>query len=275
METRELQAISRALRLDAVRMVYEGKDGHPGPALSIADIVTTLYFDTMRLDPKNPEWPERDRLILSKGHACPVMYAALSRLGYYGEPVGDYRLRALGSRFQGHPVMQKTPGVDFTSGSLGNGIAVGAGMALASKRGSHSYNVYVIAGDGELQEGVIWEGVNVAAAHKLGNLIVLVDKNNWQSGDSVDKIIGKNNVVDRFAAFNWHTQEISGHDIDEIKTALANAKKEADQPSAIVCNTIKGKGLPFMENDNAWHKGVPSDQQYRTAIEILGGELDV
>ena len=219
-------------------MVYKGKDGHPGPALSIADIVTTLYFDEMRVDPKNPEWEDRDRFILSKGHACPIWYAALSEKGFFGEKVEDFKLRALGSKFQGHPTMQKTKGVDMTSGSLGNGIAIGAGMALGGKHMKKDFNVFVIVGDGELQEGICWEGINTAAAHKLDNLIVFADR----------------------------------HDIDAIKTAIANAKAAKGKPSVIVCDCVKGKGLSFMENDNAWHKGVPTDEQYEIAKkELLGG----
>lgn len=271
METTTLQQVADQLRLEAVRMVYEGKDGHPGPALSIADIIATLYFDEMRIDPRNPDRADRDRLILSKGHACPILYAALSQKGYFGEPVRDFGLRALGSRFQGHPVMGKTVGVDFTSGSLGNGIAIGAGMAIAGKHLKKDYNVFVIVGDGEAQEGIIWEGVNAAAARKLDNLIVFVDRNNWQSGGAVDATIGANNMKERFEAFCWHTQEIDGHSIDGIKAAIRAAKDAKGRPSAIICNTVKGKGLDFMEDDNSWHKGVPNDEQYAIAVKTLGG----
>ena len=271
MNREELKATADRLRLVAVDMVYRGKDGHPGPALSIADIVATLFFDKMHIDPKNPGWEDRDRFILSKGHACPIYYAALSERGYFGEKVDDFRLRELGSKFQGHPVMNKTPGVDMTSGSLGNGIAIGAGMAIAGKYRKKDYDVFVIAGDGELQEGICWEGINLAAAKKLDHMIVFVDKNGWQSGGSVEETIGSNNIAERFAAFQWHTQEIDGHDIDAIRKAIDNARAEKGRPSVIVCNCIKGKGLPFMENNNAWHKGVPSDEQYKEAVRILGG----
>jgi transketolase len=271
MNTAELKQMANHLRFVAVDMVYKGKDGHPGPALSIADIVATLYFDEMRLDPKNPKWEDRDRFVLSKGHACPIYYAALSEKGYFGDKVEDFKLRALGSMFQGHPVMNKTAGVDMTSGSLGNGIAIGAGMAMAGKYQKKDFNVFVITGDGELQEGICWEGINAAAAHKLDNLIVFVDRNGWQSGGSVMDTIGSNNIKDRFAAFQWHTQEIDGHDIDAIKAAIANAKAAKGQPSVIVCDCVKGKGVPYMENNNAWHKGVPTDEQYAEAVKILGG----
>ncbi|MBE7726919.1 MAG: transketolase [Enterocloster citroniae] len=271
MNIAELKKMADRLRFLTIDMVYRGNDGHPGPALSIADIVSVLYFDEMRLDPSNPGWEDRDRFILSKGHACPVYYAALSEKGYFGEKVEDFKLRALGTVFQGHPVMNKTPGVDMTSGSLGNGIAIGTGMAMAGKYRKKDYNVFVVTGDGELQEGVCWEGINNAASHRLDNLIVFVDKNGWQSGGSVEDTMGANNIAERFAAFKWHTQEIDGHDIKAIREAISNAKAAKGRPSVIVCRCVKGKGVPYMENNNAWHKGVPTKQQYEEAVEILGG----
>ncbi|MDD3172490.1 MAG: transketolase [Herbinix sp.] len=271
MGNEELKEIAGHLRFEAVRMIYQGKDGHPGPALGIADIVTTLYFDEMNIDPENPKWEDRDRFILSKGHACPIYYAALSERGYFGKKVKEYKLRALGSKFQGHPVMNKTEGVDMTSGSLGNGLSIACGMAIAGKYNKKDYNVFVIVGDGEIQEGIIWEGANTAASKKLDNLILFVDKNNWQSGGAVSDTIGSNNVKEKFEAFNWHVQEIDGHNIDEIKKAIALAKSKKGMPSAIICNTIKGKGLDFMENNNLWHKGVPTDDQYAIAVKVLGG----
>lgn len=273
MSGEELRKMADYLRLTAVDMVYKGKDGHPGPALSIADIVAVLYFDEMRLDPQNPDWEDRDRFILSKGHACPIYYAALSERGYFGEKVQDFKLRALGSKFQGHPVMNKTKGVDMTSGSLGNGISIGSGMAIAGKYRKKDYNVFVITGDGELQEGVCWEGINSAAAHHLDNLIVFVDKNGWQSGGSIEATIGSNNVKERFEAFGWHGQEINGHDISQIQKAIKTAKEEKGRPSVIVCDCIKGKGVPYMENNNAWHKGVPTKDEYEEAVKALGGEI--
>lgn len=273
MHVEKLKKIADRLRLEAVRMVYEGGDGHPGPALSIAEIVTALYFEIMNIRPQEPAWADRDRLILSKGHACPIVYAALSEKGYFGERMQDFRLRALGSRFQGHPVMGKTPGIDMTSGSLGNGIALGAGMAIAAKSQKKSNMVYVIVGDGELQEGIIWEGANLAAAHKLDNLVVFADRNNLQSGGTVEDIIGSNNIAQRFEAFGWHVQEIDGHNFDAIIESVNIAKERQGKPHAIVCDCVKGKGLPFMENDNAWHKGVPSKAQYEMAVGILGGAI--
>lgn len=271
MTNSQLHEMAQKLRLEAVRMIYEGKDGHPGPALSIADIIATLYFDAMRIDPKNPAWPDRDRLVLSKGHSCPILYAALNERGYFSPRVEHFHLRALHSAFQGHPSLHSTPGLDMTSGSLGNGIAVGAGMALAARAQGQDYTSYVICGDGELQEGVCWEGINLAAGRGLDNLIVFVDRNGWQSYKTVEFTIGQNNIADRFHAFGWHVQEIDGHDIASIRAAITAAKNHKGMPSCIVCDCVKGKGLSFMENNNAWHKGVPTDEQFALAKKELGG----
>lgn len=271
MEIDELRSIAKRLRYEAVRMVYEGKDGHPGPALSIADIVTALFFDIMQIDPSRPDWADRDRFVLSKGHACPILYAALNERGYFTPKVEHFRLRQLGSPFQGHPSMHSLPGIDMTSGSLGNGIAIAAGMAKAAKITGKSYTTYVICGDGELQEGVCWEGVNIAAGAKLDNLIVFVDKNGWQSYKSVEYTIGENNPETRFAAFGWDVQQIDGHDMNAIRAAVQTAKQTPGKPHCIVCNCVKGKGLSYMENNNSWHKGVPTDEQFVIAQHELGG----
>lgn len=271
METKELQKIADHLRFEAVRMVWEGKDGHPGPALSIADIVAALYFDELRVDPSKPDWEDRDRFILSKGHACPILYAALNEKGYFSEKVEHFNLRALKSMFQGHPVSHKTPGVDSTSGSLGNGISIGAGMAIAGKFHNKDYRVYVVVGDGELQEGVCWEGINVAAKYRLDNMVVFVDRNGWQSGGTVEEVIGANNLTERIGSFGWHTIEIDGHDFDQIKAALDEARCVKGKPTAVISSCIKGKGLDYMENDNAWHKGVPTDEQFEQARKQLEG----
>ena len=269
MQSSEIKKMANRLRLEAVRMVYEGGDGHPGPALSIADIVADLFFHEMNLDPGNPAWEDRDRFILSKGHACPVYYAALNERGYFDPKVEHFHLRELGSIFQGHPSMRSTPGVDMTSGSLGNGIAIGAGMALAGRIQEKTYYVYVICGDGELQEGVCWEGAGIAAAHHLDHLIVFVDRNGWQSYKSVTETAGINRPADKFVAAGWDVQEISGHDIEGIQTAVQRAKNTPDRPHCIVCDCIKGKGVSFMENNNAWHKGVPTAEQFEIAKKEL------
>ena len=253
-------------------MVYLAKDGHPGPALSITDIVATLYESVLRIDPGNPRWDGRDRLILSKGHSCTAVYSALARKGYFSPSILP-ELRALGSILQGHPVMDKTPGIDMTSGSLGNGMSIGVGMALASAYTKKGFDVFVIMGDGELQEGIVWEGALSAAKYRLGRLIVFVDRNGWQSGSTCDEVGGPFPIRPRFEAFGWHCQEIDGHDIRAVASAVEAARKEAGRPSAIIADTVKGKGVPFMENDNSWHKRVPTKEQYEEAMRILGERL--
>ena len=268
----QLQAIANQLRLDVVRMVHDAKDGHPGPALSAMDIITTLYFREMNIDPANPQWADRDRFILSKGHACPALYAALARKGYFS--VDEFKgLRGMGCLLQGHPCMKKTPGVDMTSGSLGNGLSIGVGMAIAGKYRKKSYNTYVILGDGEIQEGIIWEAAMCAKRYQLNNLIVFVDHNGWQSGGQVEEISGLLPILPKWEAFGWHCQAIDGHDFAQIITAIENARKTPG-PSVIIAKTVKGKGLPYMENDNSWHKRVPTDEELSVAVGILGGKAD-
>jgi len=266
----ELEKISRDLRFDVIDMVYEAKDGHPGPALSIADIITALLFSEMNVDPTNPEKPDRDRLILSKGHSCPILYAAHARLGYYSRELLP-SLRAFGSILQGHPSIS-TPGIDMTTGSLGNGVAVGTGIEIARQRSEGNWYTYVITGDGELNEGVIWEGVLAAVQNSCENLIVFVDLNNFQSGASTDEVSGINPIADKWRAFRWHVQEIDGHDFKQIFEAIDAAKKEKGRPSVIIAKTTKGKGVSYMENNNAWHKGVPSKEQWEIAQKELVGD---
>jgi transketolase len=262
--------MANLLRLDVVRSVHCSGDGHPGPSMSIAEIITYLYFSRLRLDPLRPDWPERDRLILSKGHACPMLYAALARRGYF--PVKDLcGLRSFSSHLQGHPDMIKTPGIDMTSGSLGNGIAIAAGMAIGARLQGLDSRFYVITGDGELSEGVIWEGVIIAAHHQLGNLTVLIDANQMQSGGTVREVSGLDNLAAKFAAFGWHSQTIDGHDLQAIDAAVQTAAQETDRPSVIECRTIKGKGIPYMEGDNSWHKRVPTAVEVDAAIASIGG----
>ena len=268
----QLQAIASQLRLDVVRMVHDAKDGHPGPALSAIDMITTLYFREMNIDPANPQWADRDRFILSKGHACPALYAALARKGYFS--VDEFKgLRGMGCLLQGHPCMKKTPGVDMTSGSLGNGLSIGVGMAIAGKYRKKSYNTYVILGDGEIQEGIIWEAAMCAKRYQLNNLIVFVDHNGWQSGGQVEEISGLLPILPKWEAFGWHCQAIDGHDFAQIITAIENARKTPG-PSVIIAKTVKGNGLPYMENDNSWHKRVPTDEELSVAVGILGGKAD-
>jgi transketolase len=270
-DTAYLADMARLLRSDVVTMVHLAGDGHPGPALSIADIVAALYFgNAMRIDPDNPLWPQRDRLILSKGHACPVVYAALARRGFFSVDVLP-SLRSLGSMLQGHPDMHKTPGIDMTSGSLGNGISLGLGMAVAGRYNHDDYQVYVITGDGELQEGIVWEAAMAAVHYRAGRLVVFVDHNGLQSGGEVGKIAGLLPILPKWEAFGWHCQEIDGHDLEAILGAIQEAREETERPSLILARTVKGKGVPFMEHDNSWHKRVPTKEECDAAVKALGG----
>ncbi|MCD8352575.1 MAG: transketolase [Planctomycetaceae bacterium] len=265
----ELTQTANRLRLDVVETVHACGDGHPGPCMSIADIMAILYFEVMRVRPSEPDWPDRDRLILSKGHAAPVLYATLARKGYF--PVEDLKgLRTLDSHLQGHPDMNKTPGIDSVSGSLGNGVAIGLGMALGLRHQRRDSNVYVIIGDGEQQEGVIWEAAMAAAKHNAGNLIVLADCNNHQSGGKVTELSSLYPAWQKWDAFHWHTQTVDGHDLDALRTALAAARAETERPSYIECVTVKGKNIPYMENNNAWHKRTPTSEEVELARQALG-----
>ena len=267
----ELLSIANRLRLDVVEAVHAVGDGHPGPCMSIADILSVLFFDEMRLDPKNPRWAERDRFILSKGHACPILYAALARKGFFPlEEMG--KLRTIEGILQGHPDMNKTPGIDSVSGSLGNGIAIGLGMALGCRMQKMDNHVYVIVGDGEMQEGIIWEAAMAAAKLNAGNLIVFGDCNNNQSGGHVTDLSSLYPVRPKWEAFQWHVQTIDGHDIDQIKAAIEAAKAVTDKPSFIECITVKGKNISYMENNNAWHKRTPTSEEVEIARKELGVE---
>lgn len=266
----ELRQIVDRLRLDVVESIHAAGDGHPGPALSIAEILSVLYFDVMNLRPEEPRWPGRDRMILSKGHACPALYAALARRGFF--PVSELeKLRTLEGMLQGHPDMMKTPGIDSVSGSLGNGVAIGLGMALGCRMQGIKNHVYVIVGDGEMQEGVIWEAAMAAAKHRAGNLIVFGDLNNHQSGGHVTELSSLYPVEEKWKAFHWHTQMIDGHDVGAIREAVERAKAEAFAPSFIGCKTVKGKGVSYMEGNNAWHKRTPTAEEVETARKELSG----
>lgn len=265
-----LEERARQIRRDVVEMVYRTGDGHPSPSMSAADMIAALYFDVMRLDPANPSWEGRDRFVLSKGHACPAMYAALCGRGYF--PREElFTLRFLHTRLQGHPYAPKTPGLDATTGSLGNGVSVGLGMALAARIKKLDYRVYVITGDGELGEGLIWEAAMCAGHQKASNLTVFVDNNNYQSGGTVGEISGVYPIAEKWRDFGWHVQEIDGHDMGQILQAVENAQREKERPSAIIAKTVKGKGVSFMIGDNSWHKRVYTDKEYEIAMRELGG----
>lgn len=271
-----LEEKARQIRLDIVRMAYacgQERRGHPGPALSIADMVTALFFDIMRIDPKNPKWPDRDRFVLSKGHACPVLYAALANRGYFDKEELK-AFRHVNAMLQGHPDMKGTPGVDMTAGSLGHGLAAGLGIALSADIDKKDYRVFVIIGDGECQEGLIWEAAMAAPRFLLGNLIALVDWNEWQSCGKVCETMPLFPFVEKWRSFGWNTIEIDGHDMHQIVCALEIATQRKQQPSVIIANTVKGKGVSYMENDNSWHQKAPTKEQFEIALRELGGEAN-
>ena len=263
-----LREKSKEVRLKIIDMIYKAHSGHPGGALSAADIMTALYFDVLKIDPKNPHWPERDCFILSKGHACPVWYACLSLRGYFPKKELD-TLRKFESILQGHPDMKKTPGVDMTTGSLGQGLSLGVGMALEGKLVKKNYHVYVILGDGEINEGQVWEAAASASKYKLDNLIAIVDKNKLQMDGYTDNIMPMDSIRKKFEAFNWYVMEINGHDMKEILLNLDKAKQIKYKPVCIVANTIKGKGVSYMENIRKWHGKAPNQQEYKIAIKEI------
>jgi transketolase len=271
MKTEELIETSRQLRIKIIEMLYRiGMEykGHPGPALSMADIITCLYFDVLNIDPADPKWKERDRFVLSKGHACPALYAALCLRGFFKEE-HLYTLRHIDSMLQGHPDMRKTPGIDMTAGSLGHGLGAGLGIALAGRLDKMKYKVYVMLGDGELQEGLIWESAMSAGHFKMDTLVAIIDRNKWQSCDLVECTIDVEPLKEKFKAFNWDIMEIDGHDVAAIVQALKKPLNK--KPLAIIANTIKGKGVSFMEGNNSWHQRGITNEEYNIAIKDLKG----
>jgi transketolase len=264
----ELKEIARTIRRDIIEMVTTAKSGHPGGSLSAADIVTALYFRVMHVDPKRPDWPDRDRFILSKGHACPVWYAALAERGYF-DKAHLRTLRRLNSILQGHADMKKTPGVDMTVGSLGQGLSAGLGMALSGKLRRKDYHVWVIIGDGEIQEGSIWEAAMASAKWELDNLTAILDRNYLQNDGFVDNIMPIEPVADKWRSFNWHVVEIDGHDMEQIVPALEAARAGKGKPTLIIAHTVKGRGVSFMENVVVWHGKAPSEEQARLALKEI------
>jgi len=267
----ELKVMAQIIRRDIITMIHTAQAGHPGGSLSAADIVTALYFRIMRLDPANPQWPDRDRFILSKGHACPVWYAALAERGFF-DKAHLATLRKLDSILQGHADMKKTPGIDMTVGSLGQGICAGLGMALAGKLHGKDYHVYVMIGDGESQEGSVWEAAMAAPRWKLDNLTVIVDNNGIQNDTFTDDIMPVEPLADKWRAFRWNVIEIDGHKMEEIVPALESVKTIKGVPTVIIAKTVKGRGVSFMENVPAWHGAAPNDAQAQIALaEIAEG----
>ena len=265
----ELQKMANEVRKGIIKGVHAAKAGHPGGSLSAADIFTYLYFEEMNIDPKNPKWEGRDRFVLSKGHTAPGLYAALANRGFF--PVEDLlTLRKLGSYLQGHPCMQHVPGVDMSSGSLGQGISVACGMALGAKMSDADYRVYTLLGDGEIQEGQVWEAAMFAGHRNLDNLVVMVDNNGLQIDGSIDEVCSPYPIGDKFKAFNFHViDNVDAHDFDGLKAAFDEAKNVKGMPVAIVLKSVKGKGVSFMENKAGWHGKAPNDDEYAVAMADL------
>ena len=268
MNEQMLKEQAKQIRRDIVTMVGAAKSGHPGGSLSAAEILTYLYFEEMNVKPEDPKWADRDRFVLSKGHAAPVLYATLAHKGFF--PVEELStLRKLGSHLQGHPDMKKVPGVDMSTGSLGTGISTAVGMALACKLDKKDNYIYTVLGDGEIQEGQVWEAAMSAAHYKLDNLIAFVDNNGLQIDGDIDLVLSPNPIDAKFAAFGWHVQVIDGHDFQQIADAVAAAKAETGKPSVIVAKTVKGKGVSYMENQAGWHGSAPNAEQVAQAMEEL------
>ncbi|TET79206.1 transketolase [candidate division TA06 bacterium] len=274
MNLQELKEKARRVRIDVIKMLTRAGSGHPGGSLSSADILVALFFYKMRHDPENPEWPERDRFILSKGHCCPALYAVLSMAGYF-ERKHLWTLRKLGSILQGHPSSTMTPGVTISSGSLGQGLSVSNGIALAGKLDKKDYRVYCMLGDGESQEGQVWEASMTSFHRRLDNLCAIIDHNDLQIDDRVSRIKDPISYAEKWSSFGWNTIEIDGHDMGQIVRALDEAEKVKRVPTMIVANTIKGKGVSFMEDDVTWHGRAPNELEAKKALEELGGDLDV
>ncbi|MBO4907888.1 MAG: transketolase [Lachnospiraceae bacterium] len=267
MDNLQLKKYANEVRKGIVTSTHSAKAGHPGGSLSAADVFTFLYFEEMNIDPKNPEKEDRDRFVLSKGHTAPGLYAALANRGYF--PVEDLKtLRKLGSYLQGHPNMH-IPGVDMASGSLGQGISAAVGMALGAKLDNKDFRVYTLLGDGEIQEGQVWEAAMFAGFRKLDNLVVIVDNNGLQIDGPVDKVCSPYPIADKFKAFNFNVVEIDGHDFDQIRNAFNNAKETKGMPTCIILHSVKGKGVSFMENNADWHGKAPNDEEYATAMADL------
>jgi len=270
---KELKNAATRMRMNVVDMIYKAQSGPPGGSLSAADFVTACYFKYMNLDPQNPRWPDRDRMVLSKGHVCPIQYACLAAVGFF--PVSELdTLRKEGSKLQGHPSMTKCPGIDISTGSLGQGLACAAGMAMAAKMDRKDYKVFCVVGDGEAQEGEIWEAANTASKYRLDNLITFVDFNNLQLDGTCDEIMPNGDLGEKFRAFGWETIEIDGHSMEEIVAALDKCYASKNgKPKCIYGHTVKGKGVSYMENQCGWHGVAPNKEQYEQAMAELKAQL--
>ncbi len=263
-----LAQTARNIRRDIIEQVHSAKSGHPGGSLSIADIITYLYFKEMNIDPADPKKADRDRFVLSKGHTCPALYAALAERGYFStKELSGFR--SLDSFLQGHPDMKHTPGVDMSSGSLGQGISAACGMALSAKLDKKDWRVYSVLGDGEIEEGQVWEAFMFASHYKLSNLCVIIDRNGLQIDGKCKDVMSTEPLEDKMKAFGFNTVVINAHDFDEIESAFAKARAEKNKPTAIIANSVKGKGVSFMENQVSWHGTAPNDEQYEQAVSEL------
>jgi transketolase len=268
MSVESLEAMAAAIRCDIIEMIATAQAGHPGGSLSATDVVTALYFRIMRIDPSRPDWPDRDRFILSKGHACPVWYACLAERGYFDKAHLD-TLRRLNSILQGHPDMRKTPGIDMTAGSLGHGLSAGVGMALSAKLRNRDYHVWIVLGDGETQEGSVWEAAMSASKWKLGNLTAIVDRNRLQNDTCVEDVMPIEPLAEKWRAFGWRVVEIDGHEMAGIVDALEGVSEVPDQPTAVIAHTIKGKGVSYMEDRAEWHGKAPCAEEAVLALEEI------
>lgn len=268
MDNNELKSKANEIRKDIVTEVYNAKSGHPGGSLSIADIMTVLYFDELNIDEKNPRWEDRDRLVLSKGHCAPALYAALAERGYF-EKEKLVSLRKLDSNLQGHPNMNDVPGVDMSTGSLGQGLSAANGMAISAKLDNKNYRVYCILGDGEIQEGQVWEAAMSSNKYKLDNLCIIVDNNNLQIDGTTEEVMDLKPIDEKFKSFGFNVIIIDGHNYEEIKSAFKQARETKGKPTCIIAKTVKGKGVSFMENQAGWHGKAPNEEQYNQAMSNL------
>lgn len=270
---KQLEITATKVRMGIIEGVYNAKSGHPGGSLSVADTLTYLYNAVMNVDPANPEMEDRDRLVLSKGHTAPALYSVLANRGFF--PVEELKtLRHIDSRLQGHPVRNKVPGVDMSTGSLGQGISAACGMALSGKISNETYKVYAILGDGEIEEGQVWEAAMFAAHYGLDNLVAVVDNNGLQIDGKISEVMSPYPIDEKFAAFGWHVITIDGHDFDAIEKAFQEAERVANQPTVIIQKSVKGKGVSFMENQVSWHGAAPNEEQYKQAMAELQAKLD-
>lgn len=269
---KQLEATACKVRMGVIEGVYNAKSGHPGGSLSISDLLTYLYFAKLNVDPKNPKMPERDRVVLSKGHCAPALYSALAQRGFFSSEELK-KLRHIGAMLQGHPDMKGTPGVDMSTGSLGQGISAACGMALGGKLSSASYKVYAILGDGEIEEGQVWEAAMFAAHNKLDNLVAIVDNNGLQIDGKITDVCSPMPITDKFEAFGWHVITMNAHDFDDIERAFDEAEKINGKPVAIVQTSTKGKGVSYMENQVGWHGSAPNKEQYEQAMNELTEQL--